>query len=291
MNSFQYHAPETLDEALSLLDRHGDDATLIAGGTALVLFMKQRLVQPEHLISLRRVPDLGGINVSNGGIWLGAMATHRDVETSPVVAEHVPLLSETYRHVATPRIRNMATVGGGLVHADPNLDPPPGLIAVGAEVFLKSSTGERSLPVEELFLDYYETALKPGEIVTGVAVPEPPPNTGGAFIEFLPRTADDYATVLAAATLTLSEDGTVCRDVRIGLGSVGSTPVRAKGAEEVLRGRDVSPELIHRAAEAVEPEVDPMDDFRGSAGYKTRMAVVFTRRALERALAGARGEG
>ena len=291
MNAFQYHAPGTLDEALSLLDRHGEDATLIAGGTALVLFMKQRLVQPEHLVSLQRVPELGGISLSNGGVRLGAMATHRAVETSPVVASTVPLLAETYGHVATARIRNVATVGGGLVHADPNLDPPPGLIALGARVTLVSSSGERTVPVEELFVDYYETSLMPGEVVTRVDLPRPEPNTGGAFIKFLPRTADDYATVLASATMTLSEDGTVCREVRIGLGSVSVTPVRATGAEEVLRGQAPSPELIRRAAEAVEAQIEPMDDFRGSAGYKTRMAVVFTRRVLERALAGARGAG
>ena len=291
MNTFQYHTPGTLDEAVSLLDRYGEDATLIAGGTALVLFMKQRLVQPEHLVSLQRVPDLAGVSRSNGGIRVGAMATHRAVETSPVVASTIPLLVDAYRHVATPRIRNMATVGGGLVHADPNLDPPPGLIALGAVVTLASSSGERAIPVEDLFLDYYETSLHPGEIVTRVDVPEPRPNTGGAFIKFLPRTADDYATVLASATVTLSEDGTTCREVRIGLGSVGVTPIRATEAEEVLRGQAPSPQLIRRAAEAVETQVDPMDDFRGSAGYKTRMAVVFTRRVLEQALAGARGEG
>ena len=291
MNAFQYHTPATLDEALSLLDRHGESATLIAGGTALLLFMKQRLVQPEHLVSLQRVPDLGGIAQSTGGIRLGAMVTHRAVETSPVVASTTPLLVETYRHVATPRIRNMATVGGGLVHADPNLDPPPGLIALDARVTLVSSSGERAIPVEELFLDYYETCLRPGEIVTRVDVARPEPNTGGAFIKFLPRTADDYATVLAAASMTLSDDGTTCREVRIGLGSVGATPIRATGAEEVLRGQSPSPELIRRAAEAVESHVDPMDDFRGSADYKTKMAVVFTRRALEQALAEARGEG
>ena len=289
MKAFDYHAPDTLDEALSLLDRYGEDATLIAGGTALVLFMKQRLVQPEHLVSLGRVRELSGIFRSNGDIRLGAMTTHRDVETSPLVAEAAPLLAKTYGHVATPRIRNVATVGGGLVHADPNLDPPPGLIALGARVTLASSSGERAIPIEDLFLDYYETSLMPGEIVTRVDVPLPGPNTGGAFAKFLPRTADDYATVLASATITLSEDGTTCREVRIGLGSVGVTPIRATGAEEVLRGREPSPDLIRRAAEAVEPQVDPLDDFRGSAGYKTRMAVVFTRRVLEQALADARG--
>lgn len=286
MNDFQYHAPRTLEEALGLLEEHGDEARIIAGGTALMLFMKQRLVQPGHLVGLHRVPGLDGISSTEEGVHIGAMCTHRTVETSPVLRELVPLLGETYRHVATPRIRNMATVGGGLVHADPNLDPPPSLIALGATVVLASSSGQRTLPVEEFFLDYYETAIMPGEIVTEVVVPSLPTNSGSSYVKFLPRTADDYATVSVAALLTLSEDGSTCSDVKIGLGSVAATPVRARAAEAVLRGRPITEELMEQAADAVESEVEPMDDFRGSAGYKRRMARVFTRRALEQAIRG-----
>ena len=284
MIGFQYHTPQSLEEAFALLAEHGDDARIIAGGTALVLFMKQRLVQPGHLLSLQKIPGLDGIAVTDDGARIGAMCTHRSVETSPIIQETIPLLSETYHHVATPRIRNMATVGGGLVHADPNLDPPPSLIALGASVVLASASGQRTLPVDEFFLDYYETVIQPGEIVTQVTVPPIPPNSGSALAKFLPRTADDYATVLASTFLTLEQDGSTCKDVKIGLGSVGPTPIRARQAEAVLRGRPLSPELIGEAAEAVEGEVDPMDDFRGSAGYKTQMARVFTRRALEQAL-------
>ena len=284
MIGFQYHTPHSLEEAFDLLGAHGDDAHIIAGGTALVLFMKQRLVQPGHLLSLQKIPGLDGIADTDEGIRIGAMCTHRAVETSSLLRETVPLLGQTYRHVATPRIRNMATVGGGLVHADPNLDPPPSLIALGASVVLASASGERRLPVEEFFLDYYETAIQPGEIVTEVIVPHPMPGSGSSFIKFLPRTADDYATVAAAALLTLADNDATCQDVRIGLGSVGTTPVRAREAEAVLRGRTITPELLREAAGAVEGEVDPLDDFRGSAGYKRQMARVFTRRALEQAL-------
>lgn len=284
MNDFNYHTPENLEEAFGLLGQYGDDARIIAGGTALILFMNQRLVQPEHLLSLRKIPGLDGIAVNGEGIRIGAMCTHRTVETSPVLQQAAPLLGATYRHVATPRIRNMATVGGGLIHADPNLDPPPSLIALDAKVVLASASGRRSLPVEDLFLDYYETALQPGEILTELIVPQVRPNSGGSFIKFLPRTADDYATVSAAALLTLGEDGDTCEEVRIGLGSVGMTPIRARTAEALLRGRPISPDLLRQAGEAVEGEVDPMDDFRGSARYKSQMAQVFTRRALEQAL-------
>jgi len=289
MNEFQFHTPERLEDALSLLDQYGDDARIFAGGTALLLFMKQRFSQPDHLVSLQKIPAFDGIEVTNGEIRIGAMCTHRTVETSPILQETVSLLGETYRHVATPRIRNMATVGGGLVHGDPNLDPPPSLIVLGAKAVLASSSGERTVPVEEFFLDYYETAIQPGEIVTQVIVPSVPPNTGTVYIKFLPRTADDYATVSVAALLTLSEDGSTCNDVKIGLGSLGTIPIRGRQAEDVLRSKSISPELIRQAAEAAEDEVDPMDDFRGSARYKREMAKVFTRRALEQALAKAQG--
>ena len=284
MNDFHYHTPHSLAEAFALLRDFGDDIRIIAGGTALVLFMKQRLAQPGHLLSLQKIPGMDGIAATRSGIQLGAMCTHRKVETSPLLGETVPLLCETYRHVATVRIRNMATVGGGLVHADPNLDPPPSLIALDAQVVLASASGQRTLPVEELFLDYYETAMQPGEILTQVLVPPLPPNSGTAYFKFLPRTADDYATVSAAVRLTLGEDGGACEDVRIGLGSLGTTPIRARQAEAVLKGQRITPELMHRAGEAAQGEVDPLDDFRGSADYKRQMAGVFTRRALERAL-------
>ena len=289
MNDFQFHSPQSLEEALSLLEQYGEDARIFAGGTALLLFMKQRLSQPDHLVSLQKIPDLDGIDITNGEIHLGAMCTHRSVETSPLLEETVSLLGETYRHVATPRIRNMATVGGGLVHGDPNLDPPPSLIVLGATAVLASSSGERTLPVEEFFLDYYETAIQPEEIVTRVIVPAVPPNTGTVYIKFLPRTADDYATVSVAALLTLDGDSDTCSEVRIGLGSLGTTPIRGRQAEEVLRGKKISLELLRQAAEAAEEEVDPIDDFRGSAQYKREMAKVFTRRALEQALARAQG--
>ena len=288
MIGFQYHSPTSLDEALSLLKEHGDDARVIAGGTALVLFMKQRLTQPGHLVSLRRIPGLDNISATSQEARIGALCTHRAVETSPVLRETVPLVVDTFRQVATPRIRNMATVGGGLVHADPNMDPPPSLIALGARVVLESATSQRDVPLDEFFLDYYETAILPGEILTGVVVPVPPPNSGSAYLKFLPRTADDYGTVSAAVLLTLDGNGGTCQDIRIGLGSLGTTPIRARAVEAALRGQQVTTDLIRRAAESVEDEVDPLDDFRGSAQYKREMAQVFVRRAIESAVSNIR---
>jgi len=284
MIPFEYRTPKSLKEVHQELKEFGADAKLIAGGTALVIMMKQRLVRPSSLISLRMVRGLNGIAEKDGALRIGGLATHREVETSTLVRRRVPLLAETYRHVATIRVRNMATVGGGLAHADPNQDPPPTLMVLGATLKASSAGGSRVIALEEFFTDYYETVLKPDEIITEVSVPRLPANSGGAFVKFLPRTADDYATVSAAAVVTLDRARKIFTDVCIALGSVGTTPIRAREAEAVLRGQPVKREALREAAEKVRQAVDPVSDFRGSAAYKKEMAVVFVRRALEMAL-------
>jgi carbon-monoxide dehydrogenase medium subunit len=267
------------------LKEFGSDAKLIAGGTSLVIMMRQRLVRPNCLVSLRSVRGLNSIEISDGGTRIGGLATHREVESSSLLRRRLPLVAETYHHVATIRVRNMATVGGGLAHADPNQDPPPTLIALGATVKATSVDGSRVIPLDEFFTDYYETVLKPDEIVTEVFIPKMAPNSAGAYLKFLPRTADDYATVSAAAVLTLDKSGKTINDVRIALGSVGVTPIRATAAEAVLRGQPLKAEAFVEAGEKAKEAVDPVSDFRGSAAYKKEMAGVFVRRALEKALA------
>ena len=288
MHDFQFHGPSSLEDALALLEEHGEDARLMSGGTALVLQMKQRFSQPGQVIGLRRIPGLSNIEeTADGGVRIGALCTQRQVETSPLVAGRLPLVGQAYHHVATPRIRNMATVGGGLAHGDPNQDPPPALIALGASVVLSSANGgQRILPAEELFLDYFETDVRPGEIITGLVIPPALTGAGAAYLKFLPRTADDYATVSVAAVITPDEAGN-CRDVRIVLGSVGLTPIRATAAEDILRGQPLTDENIRAAAATVQAAVDPLDDHRGSAEYKREMAEVFTRRAIAQALTNA----
>jgi carbon-monoxide dehydrogenase medium subunit len=291
MKDFDYQTPTSVDEACALLQQRGEDARVVAGGTALVIMMKQRLVQPELLVSLRRIGDLSRLEADNGTLRVGATVTHRAMETSPVVRERWPLVAETFRHVATVRIRNMATVGGGLTHGDPNQDPPPTLLVHDARARLRSASGEREVPLAEFFLDYYETDVKPGEILTEVVVPAPPPGAGWAWVKFLPRTADDYATVSVACLLTLEDGSARCRDVRIALGSAGTTPLRADAVEAALRGQELTPARLREAAQLVADRVDPISDFRGSSDYKREMAVVWTRRALEQALSRARGAG
>ena len=288
MRAFEYRAPDSLAGALAELEEAGDEGKVIAGGTALVILMMQRLVRPNRLISLRRVPGLNRIEIANGDVKIGALVTHREVETSPVSRERLPVLAETFRQVATLRIRNIATVGGSLAHADPNQDPPVTLMALGARVLIAGPKGERQLPLEEFFVDYYQTALRPDELVIGVQVPLPVSGSGSAFLKFLPRTADDYATVAVAATVTLTPDG-VCREARIGLGCLGPTTLRAREAEEILRGERLGESLLAAAAEAVRRIVDPVADPRGSGEYKREMAAVFVCRAIRGAWKRARG--
>src|SRR5688572_15075002 len=282
MIGFDYLAPDSLEEACSLLGERGEDARLIAGGTALVLLMKQRLVRPEVLVSLKRLEALRNVEHVDGQLRIGATATHRSVEQNAHVRQHLPVLAETLRRVATPRIRNQGTLGGNLAHADPNQDPPPTLLVLNAAVELRSAGGERSVPLDEFFTDYYETAIQPGEILTSIRIPLPAAGTSAAFIKFLPRTADDYATVSASASLRLDQGR--LRDVRVALGSAGPTPLRARQAESMLEGQEPSEALLREAAAMVKDEVDPIGDIRGSAGYKRDMAAVFTYRAVRQAL-------
>jgi carbon-monoxide dehydrogenase medium subunit len=281
MRPFQLLQAESLDEVLALLEQYGDgDAHLIAGGTSLILLMTLGLIEPAHVISLRRVSELRGIQARHdGGLEIRPMTTHRQLELSPEVGRYCPALAKTFGHVATVRIRNQGTVGGNLAHADPAQDPPPMLIALGAEVTLTSRRGQRIIPLEEFFVDYLTTVLQPGEVLTAIHLPPQPTGTRAAYHKFLPRTHDDYATVSVAAMLRLDSDGR-CADVRVALGGAAGVPLRARVVEDALRGEVPSDRRIADAAALVLDVVDPPADARGSAAYKRRMARVWTERAL-----------
>jgi carbon-monoxide dehydrogenase medium subunit len=237
---------------------------------------------PKVVISLARIPKFDRITYNvKDGLRIGAGARHRDIELSPAVQKHYPLLHETFRKVAQPRIRNMGTVGGNLAGGDPLTDPGASLIALDAEVILTSSKGQRTLPLDEFFIDYYQTALEPGELLTEIHVP-PPERPGWSHIKFTPRSIEDFATVGVAITLNAS-NGT-CHDIRIGLNSVASTIVRARKAEEVLRGKLITDAALQQMGEVASTECDPTDDNRGSADYKREMVKVLVRRAAAEAL-------
>ncbi|MBI2358559.1 MAG: xanthine dehydrogenase family protein subunit M [Deltaproteobacteria bacterium] len=283
MVKFEYFEPNSLEEACALLKEHGEDARLIAGGTALIIMMRQRLLNPRVVISLADIPDFDFIRFdAKDGLRIGAGARHRDIELAPVVQEHYPLLYETFRKVAQPRIRNMGTIGGNLVQGDPLTDPGASLIALDAKITLRNAGGHRVIPVENFFVDYYQTDLQPGEILTEIHVPPSLPGLAWAHIKFLPRSQEDFATVGVALTMRLNGDR--CQDIRLAFNSVAPIIMRAKRAEEILRRQKVDDDRVGKMAEVASTEVDPMDDNRGSAEYKRELVRVLVRRAVKQAL-------
>lgn len=282
MVKFDYIEPRSLEETTQLLAQHGEEAKLIAGGTALLIWMRMRLLAPKVVVSLANIPDFDYIRFDpKDGLRIGAGARHRDIELNPLVREHYPLLHETFHKVAQPRIRNMGTLGGNLSQGDPLTDPGASLIALDAEVALTGGRGRRTVPLENFFVDYYQTDLQPGEILTEIHVP-PPKRRAWSHIKFTPRSVEDFATVGVALTLS-ARDGQ-CEDVRLALNSVGPTIFRAREAENLLRGKRVSDKLLEEMAEAAAAQSDPMDDNRGSADYKREMVKVLVGRAVKEAL-------
>lgn len=283
MVKFDYFEPESLEETLSLLDRHGDDARVMAGGTALLIMMRQRLLNPKAVVSLARIPGFDEIRFDEkDGLRIGAGARHRDIELNPLVRAYYPLLHDTFRKVAQPRIRNMATIGGNLCQGDPLTDPGASLIALDAEITLAHPQGKRTMLLEKFFVDYYQTDLKPGEILTEIHVPPPVGALAWSHIKFLPRSQEDFATVGVALTLRGRRDR--CEDLRLALNSVAPIILRAKKAEEVLRGTEPNDKRIAEMAEVASQEVDPIDDNRGSSEYKRELVKVLVRRAAREAL-------
>jgi carbon-monoxide dehydrogenase medium subunit len=284
VNRFDYHAPTSLEETFDLLNTYGEDAHLMAGGTALVLLLQQGLLQPGHVVGLQKVGELQGVRrLDQGGLQIRAMTTHRQAEKAAEVQAYCPALVENFSHVATIRIRNQGTVGGNLAHADPAQDPPPMLIALDGQAVIASRQDERRVPLDEFFVDYFETALQPGEVLVSIELPPLPAGTRVTYKKFLPHTQDDYATVSVAAALRVGADNT-CQDVRVALGAAATTPVHARNVENALRGQRLDAQKIKDAAALVRGEVDPLDDLRGSAAYKREMARVWTQRALQELL-------
>ena len=265
------------------MERHGDAAMLTAGGTAVTMWISQRLLIPEVLISLARIPDFDYVRFDEkDGLRIGAGARHRDIEMAPAVQQHYPLLYETFHKVAQPRIRYMGTIGGNLSVGDPATDPGASLMALDAEVTLTSASGQRTLPVEEFFVDYYQTALEPGEVLTEVHVPPPMEGLRWSHIKFTPRTEEDFATVGVSVALGVRNGR--CEAIRVALNSVAPVILRAKRAEEVVRGKQVTDELLRKMGEVASAEVNPTEDMRGSPDYKRDLVKVLVPRAIRQAL-------
>jgi aerobic carbon-monoxide dehydrogenase medium subunit len=276
---FDYLEPETLDEALALLADDPEDTLVMAGGTAIVILMKQDLIRPARVIGLRRVAQLRAIDSTHEGLRLGALATHGALARSPEVRGHAAALASTFAAVATVRIREQATLGGNLAHADPAQDPPVTLLALDGVAVARSKTRARRIPLDALFVDVFETSLEPDELLLRVELPPLPAGARATYKKFLPATLDDYATVSVAAVVASDASG-ACTHVRIALGGAGPVPLRARDAERSLVGRRLDDAAIREAAALAAAATDPIDDLRGSAEYKRAMAGVWTERAL-----------
>ena len=277
---FEYEVARSVDEAVGLLGRHGSEARLLAGGHDLLLRMKTREVSPSVIVDLHELDgDLRYVREEGGVLKVGALARHRDVLDSPVVRERYEVLADAEALVADPLVRNLGTVGGSLAQGDPSGDLPAAFTALGAEVSVRGSGGERTLPVEELYTGYKELALGPDEIITEVRVPTVP--TASAYAK-VKRRAGAWASAAVAVAVTM-EDGDIA-DARVGLCGVGRTTLRAGGAEEVLWGQAPSRELFEEAGRKAAEAADPIGDNRGSAEYKADLARVMLVRALEKAV-------
>lgn len=284
-----FHQPATLPEAIRLLDELGDEAKVVAGATALTIMLRQRLIAPAALVSLNRIPDLDRIEERDGQIALGALVRHRDVELDPLVRERLPLLAEVFGVVANVRVRNAATVGGVLAESDYASDPPAVFLALDAEVDVAGPAGSRSIPIAEFFVAFYETAIEPAEIVTGVRVPIPPAGSVGVYEKYVTRSSEDRPCVGVAALVRLAADGTAA-DVRVAVGAAAETPQRFPDLEAAARGRRLEPDVLAAIAAGYAERIETLDDMRGSAWYRTEMVKVWVRRAIEHA-AGRAGGG
>jgi carbon-monoxide dehydrogenase medium subunit len=279
MRPFDYLEPETLDEALALLADDPEDTLVMAGGTSLVILMKQDLVRPARVLGLRRIAQLRAIHATDESLGLGALATHAALARSDSVRAHAAALAATFAAVATVRIREQATLGGNLAHADPAQDPPVTLLALDGVVVARSRARERRIPLDALFVDVFETSLEPDEILLRVELAPLPAGARATYRKFLPSTRDDYATVAVAAVVATDATG-ACTHARIALGGAGPVPLRANEAERSLMGRRLDDAAIREAAALAAAATDPIADLRGSAAYKRAMARVWTERAL-----------
>ena len=279
---FDYFAPSTVDEALALLQEHGDEAKPLAGGQSLIPAMNFRLARPRVLVDLNRIAALAYIRSETNGVAIGAMTRQRTVERSDVVAGVAPLLAEAVPSIAHPQIRNRGTVGGSIAHADPSAELPAVALALEARFRAKSAARERWIAANDFFKGMLETALQPGELLVEVALPSLPAKSGTAFLE-IARRHGDYALAGVAAVVTLDARGR-CKAARVAFLSVGDGPVLATEAGKVLVGQRRSDELLRAAADAgAQRDVDPPSDIHASAVYRRRLVAVLTRRALGRA--------
>ena len=277
IRSFELFQPGSLAEAAGLLTEYGDDARLIGGGTTLVILMKQRALYYPYLIDLQTIPGLREIKREPDGVRIGTLVTHRMVETSPLIREKVPVIAEAFGHVGNIRVRQTASVGGNLAHADYRLDPPPPLLVLNSEVTALGPNGSRRIPLKDFFRGMYETALDPEEILVDVKIPTMPANSQAVYLRFSTLSANDWPCLGVAAFL-VKENGR-CKELRLALGGVAATPLLIGGLEFV-QDQVLDQAVIDKLLDTVDEQISPFSDLRGSEWYKRRMARLFVNKAI-----------
>ena len=292
MLRFDFLEARNLRHAISLLERHGDDARLVAGSTDFLVRWRQGFWRPSCVINIKGITSLERITYSpRNGLRLGALATVQAIESHPQIRRRYQALATGATSFAGVQVRNLATVGGNVCNASPAGDTLPALLAFDAQCSIAGPAGDRNLPLADLFQGPGRTALDRNEILTALTLPTPPPNTGSLYIKHSPRGAMDIATVGVASVISLEEDRRTCREAHIALGAVGPTPFRATAAENVLKGQEVTQDLLAEAAAEAERLATPIDDVRGTAYYRKAMVEALTRRTLQHALRMASGQG
>jgi carbon-monoxide dehydrogenase medium subunit len=279
IRSFDLLQPQSLPEAVELLQRYGDDARAIGGGTTLVILLKQRALHYPYLVDLQTIPGLSHITQESDGIRIGALTTHRMIELSPLVRQAFPVIAEAFSYIGNVRVRQTASVGGNLAHADYRLDPPPPLLALGATVSVFGPKGSRTIALKDFFRGMYETALEPGEILTEVKIPQMPANSRAVYLRYSTLSANDWPCVGVAAFME-RENGR-CKHLRLALGGVAATPLLISGLE-FSHDQVVDAAVIDKILAAVDAQIAPSADLRGSDWYKRKMARLFTQKAIDK---------
>lgn len=284
IRSFDLLQPRSLQEAVELLQKHGDESRPIAGGTTLVILMKQRALHYQYLVDLQSIPRLSQISRETDGVRIGALVTHRMVENSPAIRQAFPALAEAFGQIGNRRVRQTATVGGNLAHADNRLDPPPALLVLNAEISVFGPKGSRSITIKNFFQGMYETALAPGEILVDVKVPYMPADSRAVYLRYSALSANDWPCLGVAGFLSRANGH--CKDLRIALGGMAPTPLSIGGLE-LANDQLLDQAVVDKVLELVEQQIAPFSDLRGSEWYKRRMARVFVKKAIERLNGGA----
>jgi aerobic carbon-monoxide dehydrogenase medium subunit len=278
---FDYYAPSSVAQAVQMLNDCGPDSKILAGGQSLIPAMRFRLTVPAVLIDINGLTDLGYIREDNGHLALGAMTRESSLENSELVNSKYHLLADATKMIADPIVRNMATVGGNIAHADPANDHPAVMLAYNAVVIVEGTNGKRAIPVDEFFVGLFESALASNEVLTEIRIPRPGANSAGAYVK-MERKVGDYAISAAGVQLTL--DGDTCTAARIGLTNVSAVPMRARNAENILVGNKLTSEVIEEAGRAAAAECDPSADLRGGVDYKRDITRVMLKRAIRQAM-------